>query len=148
MPWVRIDETAMDHPKFLALTDGAWRLWCEGQAYCQKHLTDGQIATAALKGFRYYSAARVKMLTSELVPGKGPCWHQGVKGIGVHHYLDWNDSAAEVIKARADAKDRQRRHRNGDRHVVTNDKQTPNTSSGVCVSGSSGSEKEKGPVEI
>src|SRR5688500_14121612 len=106
MPWVRIDENAIDHPKFLALSDGAWRLWCEGQAYCQKHLTNGVINAAALRRFRYYSSARVKNLTSVLVAGRGPCWHQlGNGDISVHDYLDWNDSAEEVLKSRSDSKD-------------------------------------------
>jgi hypothetical protein len=30
MPWVRIDENAMDHPKFIALSANAFRLWVEG----------------------------------------------------------------------------------------------------------------------
>ena len=112
MPWVRIDENAMDHPKFLALTDGAWRLWCEGQAYCQKHLTDGAIPLSALKGFRYYSPTRLKNLLAEQVPGKGPCWHQDGSGsINVHDYLEWNDSRDEVLAARSDARDRRRRYR-------------------------------------
>jgi len=134
MPWVRIDENAMDHPKFLALSDGAWRLWCEGQAYCQKHLTNGHIPTAALKGFRYYSLARLKNLLAEHVPGKGPCWHDGAAdGYVVHDYLDWNDSRAEVQQARANARDRTRRFR--DRHTLQNGERTPNVSSGVVCSG-------------
>jgi hypothetical protein len=134
MPWVRIDENAMDHPKFLALSDGAWRLWCEGQAYCQKHLTNGHIPTAALKGFRYYSLARLKNLLAEHVPGKGPCWHDGAAGgYVVHDYLDWNDSRAEVQQARSDARERKRRFR--DRHALQNGERTPNVSSGVVCSG-------------
>jgi hypothetical protein len=109
-PWVRIDENAMDHPKFLALSDGAWRLWCEGQAYCQKHLTDGRIDKAALKGFRYYSPSRLRVLTSTLVEGKGPCWHQEPDGgVIVHAYLEWNDSRTAVMSAREEGRARKRR---------------------------------------
>lgn len=101
MPWVRIDENAMDHPKFLALSDGAWRLWCEGQAYCQKHLTDGLVLVSALRGFRYYSSSRVKSLTAVQVPGKSSCWHLDSDGnYRVHDFLDWNDSREEVLFSR------------------------------------------------
>lgn len=147
-PWVRLDENAIDHPKFLALTDGAWRLWCEGQSYCQKHLTDGLINAAALKRFRYYSPSRLKNLTDVLVAGKGPVWHRLDSGdVQVHDYLDWNDSAAEVTKARTEARDRKRRFndRNGARNAFQNDVQnafrTPNVPSGVVCSESISGER-------
>lgn len=149
-PWVRIDENAIDHPKFLALSDGAWRLWCEGQAYCQKHLTNGLINSAALKRFRYYSAARVKNLTATLVEGRGPCWHQLESGdINVHDYLDWNDSASEVLKARSDARERKRRYhdRNAVPNGVQNASETANVSSGGGNS-FSGSLEEKGVRDL
>jgi hypothetical protein len=145
MPWVRIDENAMDHPKFLALSDGAWRLWCEGQAYCQKHLTNGQIPLAALRGFRYYSASRVRCLTAEHVPGKGPCWHQEPdRSIHVHDYLAWNDSRELVLKAREDSIERRRRWRT--RHASPDTEhpldETPSDVRGVECSESSAFEGE------
>lgn len=111
MPWVRIDENAIDHPKFLALSANAFRLWFEGQAYCQKHLTDGIIPRQALKGFRYYSPASFKMLTSALVSGKQPLWIVNQVGVRVHDYFDWNDSREVVLKSRQEAQDRKRRWR-------------------------------------
>lgn len=146
MPWVRIDENAIDHPKFLALSDGAWRLWCEGQTYCQKHLTDGRIGLAALKRFRYYSPSRLKNLTEAHVHGKGPCWHQEPNGdITVHDYLDWNDSAAEVLEAREAAKGRRRRYdeRNASKDAIG----TPNVSSGVYGSVTKFPRSERGVGE-
>lgn len=113
MPWIRIDENAMDHPKFVALSANAWRLWCEGQSYCQKHLTDGVIPRQVLKGFRYYSPTSLKLLTATLVPGKGPLWEGAGDGVLVHDYLDWNDSREIVMKARQEARDRRRRWRDG-----------------------------------
>lgn len=147
MPWVRIDENAIDHPKFLALTDGAWRLWCEGQTYCQKHLTDGRIGVTALRRFRYYSPSRVKNLTTIHVHGKGPLWHQAPDGnIEVHDYLDWNDSAADVLTARDAAKNRRRRYdaRNG----VPDADGTANVPSDVvCREGRFGSEGGSGETK-
>jgi len=147
MPWVRLDENVIDHPKFLALSDGAWRLWCEGQTYCQKHLTDGRISAAALRRFRYYSAARVKNLTSVLVQGKGPCWNLFPNGdIQVHDYLEWNDSAADIIKARNEGKERRRRwsERNASGNASVDASKTPNVPSGVvCSTSRVGLEVEK-----
>jgi len=135
MPWVRIDENAMDHPKFLALSDGAWRLWCEGLSYCQKHLTDGVIQPTALKGFRYFSQSRLKNLTTEFIDGKGPCWDLVEGHIHVHDYLDWNDSRDEVMEAREGARDRRRRYnrRNASGNASLDGDETPNVPSGVSV---------------
>jgi hypothetical protein len=112
MPWVRIDENAMDHPKFLALSDGAWRLWCEGLAYCQKHLTDGLIQVAALRGFRHFSPGKMKVLLQPYQPGANPLWSQpDPKTVMVHDYLQWNDSREEVLSARQGAQERRQRYR-------------------------------------
>src|SRR5881628_963390 len=75
MRYMRVEENAMDSPKFIAIGDRAWRLWCEGGTYCQKHLTDGLIPLKALRGFRYYSKSAVQELLAVNVPEKGPLWH-------------------------------------------------------------------------
>lgn len=106
MPWVRIDENAMDHPKFVAISANAWRLWCEGMTYCQKHLTDGFIPRQGAKGMRYYSPAAVTLLLASLVPGKGPLWHEAEGGYRVHDYHDWNDSRDHVLEERRKARER------------------------------------------
>lgn len=111
MPWVRIDENAMDHPKFVALSANAWRLWCEGMTYCQKHLTDGYIPSQGVKGMRYYSPAAVRLLTASLVPQKGPLWHDAEGGYRVHDYHDWNESRDRVLADRLKAKERMDRLR-------------------------------------
>lgn len=144
MPWIRIDENAMDHPKFLALSDGAWRLWCEGQAYCQKHLTDGVIPSAALKGFRYYSPLRVKNLTESHVPGKSACWHVTEDGsFQVHDFLVWNDSRESVLEKREAAKKRMNVKRSREHPT----ERTANTPCGVVLVGSGSSKKEEGVGE-
>lgn len=103
---MRIEENAMDHPKFIALNAGAWRLWCEGGTYAQRHLTDGFIPSSALRGFRYFSQGALKQLLEALVPNKGPLWHKTEGGIAIHDYLDHNDTREKVLKARQDGKDR------------------------------------------
>lgn len=96
----------MDHPKFIAIDAGAWRLWCEGTTYCQRHLTDGAIPASVLRGFRYFTQRAQKQLLEALVPGKGPLWHKTDGGVQVHDYLEWNEPREKVLKARHDAKDR------------------------------------------
>ena len=151
-PWVRLDENAIDHPKFLALSDGAWRLWCEGECYCQKHLTDGRIHAAALKRFRYYSRTRVGELTAVLVAGKGPLWHPLDEGgdMQVHDYLDWNDASGDVVKARADARDRRKkwRDRHASRHASPDASATRQVPSGVGVRDPESSVEKKVAPEL
>lgn len=106
MRYARIEENAMDHPKFIALNAGAWRLWCEGNTYCQRQLTNGFIPATAVKGFRYYVASAQKQLLEALVPNKGPLWERVEGGFQMHDYLDWNDASEKVLKARKDAKER------------------------------------------
>lgn len=95
----------MDHPKVGALSDGAFRLWVQGLTYCQKHLTDGFIAAAFVRGLTAYSAKRVEALVT------AGLWDRTEKGITVHDYLQWNDSKEIVLAKREDAKDRMRRLR-------------------------------------
>lgn len=120
MAYVRIDENAIDHPKFVAISSNAFRLWIEGTSYCQKHLTDGFIPALALKRFRYYSPSSLKMLLAALVPGKSPLWHDVEGGVTVHDYLTHNDNRETVEKNRQDAKDRYKRWKAGRHNSVAN----------------------------
>jgi len=106
MRYFRLEENAMDHPKFIAISANAFRLWCEGTAYCQKLLTDGWIPRTAVKGFRYYTSARVVELLALNVPDKGPLWHEEGERYRVHDYLDWNETREKVLAGRKAGKDR------------------------------------------
>lgn len=95
MSFIRLSDNYVDHPKFLALSDGAFRLWHEGMAFCRKHFTDGVIALAEAQGFRYYRATRVKELAAPYKPDAHPLWETVTAGYQVHDYLFWNFSRAE-----------------------------------------------------
>lgn len=135
MPWVRIDENALEHPKIGGLPDGAFRLWVQGLAYCQKFLTDGFVSDLAIRGLHAFSPKRKGILIS------AGLWEQAVGGINVHDFLQWNDSKEEVMTSRRQARERKRRFndKNGVRNGVPDAERTANVSSGVvCMS--SGSE--------
>jgi hypothetical protein len=112
MPWVRLDEHAINHVKLLALSDGAFRLWVEGLAHCQKHLTDGAISSAAVRGFRYAKPGRITELTTS-VGRAAPLWCPAAEGFEVHDYLAWNEDKATVLRKRAKARGRMQRLRGG-----------------------------------
>ena len=111
MPWVRLDENAMEHPKIGGLSDGAFRLWVQGLAYCQKFLTDGWIASVALRGLRAYSAKRTMALVDSGL------WHTGTDGVQVHDYLDWNESKERVLEQRRCSRERMANMRRTSREV-------------------------------
>ena len=118
MPWVRIDENAMEHPKIAGLSDAAFRLWVTGLAYCQKFLTDGYISDVALRGLRAYSLKR----KAEIV--RAGLWHECDAGVTVHDFPDWNDSRERVLAARRHARERMQRLREGSREQQPNTKRT------------------------
>ena len=43
MGWVRLDDNFADHPKVIALSDTAFRLFVTGLCYSNRHLTDGLV---------------------------------------------------------------------------------------------------------
>ena len=139
MPWVRIDENALDHPKIVCLSDGAFRLWVQGLAHCQKFLTDGFIGNQALRTLRAYSPKRKQNLID------GGLWDVSETGIRVHDFLQWNESREHVLLVRQLSKDRMRKHR--EKRVtdsVTNGERNAFVPSGVGVVGTGGEVKERG----
>jgi hypothetical protein len=112
VPFIRLSDNYIDHPKFLALSDRAFRLWHEGMAFCRKHQTDGLIPLATLQGFRYYRAGAVIELATPYHPDVTALW-ESIKGVGyqVHKYLYWNLSKEEEQQERDAATSRMRKFR-------------------------------------
>lgn len=97
MSWVRIHDGAMTHPKLIGLSDKAFRLWVWGLSYCQTHLTDGVIPSAAIP-------PPPRMATVLVLAHLWDAREAG--GYVVHDYLDWNDSREFVQETRRLAKAR------------------------------------------
>lgn len=95
MAWVRIHDGAMSHPKVLALSDRAFRVWVNGLSYCQMHLTDGFIPDRA-SGIVGTTVKSVSELCSVGL------WEANPAGWTVHDYLQWNDSR-EVVRGKRDS---------------------------------------------
>lgn len=112
MAWIRLSDDYTDHPKFSNLSDGAFRLWHQGMAFCRKFKTDGLIPSATVKGFKAFSRKRAEELTAPWNAGENPLWLD-VEGFGVkvHDYLDWNLSKEEEAKDADAAAKRMRRLR-------------------------------------
>lgn len=101
MPYAQIDTEALSHPKVLALSDAAFRLWVASLAYCQRHLTDGALPEACLValGVRLHQKHVDELVGRRL-------WDRTDDGYQVHDYLQWNTSRAAVEQRRAEARER------------------------------------------
>ena len=101
-PWVRLQENALTHPKIVGLVDlkRPFDLWVWGLSYCQTHLTDGVIPSAAVP---------CKKAATTLVGLR--LWETAENGYAVHDYLDWNEDRQTVNRKREDARLRAKRSR-------------------------------------
>jgi hypothetical protein len=99
MPWVKLDDSWYDNPKFLDLEPAAIGAWVLGLSYCARHLTDGALTRTALKRL----VADCDDLADDLVAAG--LWDVTDDGWQVHDYLDYQPSAAEVKEARKKRQD-------------------------------------------
>lgn len=128
MPWVRIDENAMDHPKIAGLPAETFRLWVQALAYCQKFLTDGYVTDVAVRGLRSFSQKRRDTLIA------AGLWDIDGAGIRVHDFLDWNESREQVMASRRYARERMKKLRRNKPGSAPEVRETfARTSSGVGV---------------
>lgn len=111
MAWMRLEVSYIDHPKFLALTDGAFRLWHEGKSYCEKHLTDGMMPLVAVTGFRHFTERRSTELQTAIPGFLAALWEQCAVGLRMHDYLDHNDARDVALKRIAGKKEENDRKR-------------------------------------
>lgn len=116
MSWARLDDACTDHLKLRRAGTAGLALWTASIVWCSRHLTDGFIPTDMLhdiwrpvgESFDADSAC-ARLVAAGL-------WDQVEGGWQVHDYLDYNPSREEVMRAREQAAERQRRRRS--RHVT------------------------------
>lgn len=90
MPWVKIDEHMPDHPKVIALSDKAFRLYVTSICYSSANKTDGEILPAALGRM-----GGTPKLAQELV--SAILWDTTSRGGWcVHDYLKYNRSKVAI----------------------------------------------------
>jgi len=118
MPWIRLSDNYMDDEKIDALSDGAFRLWHAGLAYCRRNQTDGVIPFTIMRRLSGFTKSRERELATKLRDGVEPLWHLiPALGYRMHNYLEWNPSKEQENGERAGAASRMRRHR--ERYAVT-----------------------------
>lgn len=126
MAWIRLSDDYINDEKIDALSDGAFRLWHEGMAYCRRQQTDGSIPFTILRRLRSFTKSREKQLATPVRDGQAPLWELvPAMGYRVHNYLNWNLSKEEETNERTGAAARMRKFRRG--------KEQPDQSAGYAV---------------
>jgi hypothetical protein len=101
--YVYLDDGFADHPKILAISDAALRLYIDGLCYANRHLTDGRIPAQVV--------GRRRTQADQLV--KAGLWFTDdpTQGWWIHDYLKHQKSAARVREERAKAAEKKRQQR-------------------------------------
>ena len=125
MTWTKLDDSLLEHPAIIGLSDRARWLWVAGLVYCGRNLTDGQLTPRDLRTLAPmigFGAKKMRAATAELL--ESGLWIESENGrIDVRNYLRWQPSASQVEAQREAWAERQRRYRAGEtdvRHGVTN----------------------------
>lgn len=109
MRYTRFELGFPRHRKVHPLSDAAFRLWVTAVDYAREQRTDGYIGPADLDALPRCPPAGKKRdaLVNELT-GRGLWETAETGGWFIHDFLDWQDSADQVAKARDSARERMR----------------------------------------
>ena len=98
MSWIKIDDSIGGHPKSLAISDSQYLaaigLHILAIAYCNAHRTDGVLPKRAIK---LLAPKRPRYPIQELI--KVGYWHDIGESYEIHDYLDWQQSAGQIVVA-------------------------------------------------
>lgn len=116
MGWVRLDDNFADHPKIIALSDTAFRLFITGLCYSNRQLTDGVIPYQIVNAWVGDNPEK----PSDELEDQG-LWERIDKGFYIRSYTEYQPSREKIEKKRDEAKERLRRYR--EKHGNANETQ-------------------------
>jgi len=106
MGWVRLDDNFADHPKIIALSDTAFRLFITGLCYSNRQLTDGLIPYQIVNAWVGDDPTKP---SDELEDQN--LWERFDKGFAIRSYTEYQPTREKVNKKRDEARDRLKRYR-------------------------------------
>jgi len=112
MGWVRLDDNFADHPKVIALSDTAFRLYIEALCYSNRQLTDGFIPNAV-----YLKLSKDDEADYLIEAGLWERVHGNVispeltTGYQIRSYTEYQPTREKVEEKREQAKERLRKYR-------------------------------------
>lgn len=99
MTWVRVEDTAPDHPKFIRAGVAAYGWWVAALAYCNRYLTDGFIPTKDLPHvFRGVHHRKLTAILKRLKAQNSIEW--SANGVRIHDYKDYQPTRNDVESRR------------------------------------------------
>jgi hypothetical protein len=104
MPWVKLDDHWMDHPKIARAGRDARDMWLASLTWCARHLTDGAFPAEMIPCFAVTAGidvANCQTLARRLL--EVCLWDATDNGYVVHDYLDYNPTKEQSI-ATSDAR--------------------------------------------
>ncbi len=109
MPWFKVDDHFPTHHKVLSIPRGPRRLaalgaWTLGGAWTSANLKEGLVPEGVVEELAITTKAVADLVASGL-------WVRVPGGYQMHDFLNYNPTAEQVLKDRADAAERQRRAR-------------------------------------
>lgn len=107
MTYARFDDRFWMHRKVLKVGPNAAWMWAASIGYCNANLTDGFVPRAMLPTLSMVSMARALRLAAKLVDAR--MWETAEGGWRVHDFVDWNQTAAEVMAAREALSEKRRK---------------------------------------
>lgn len=109
MPWIKVDDQMVHHPKIKPLSDAAFRWVHEGLSYANRFLTDGVLSPDFVA---QVPAAVLAELTTVRVGQKNPVWHRTDDcHVVIHDFRDYQPTKSEVERERRKARKRQAKWR-------------------------------------
>jgi len=93
--FAKFDDNFADHPKVVALSDGAFRLQVSGICYCARYLTNGAVPVEQVP--RLVPTYQPKHLRELLASG---VWRHDGDTYYIHDYLQWNTPREKVLAMR------------------------------------------------
>ena len=103
MTWVRLDDSFLDHPKFLELDATSLRVWLRALCYANRHGTDGVIADVIAT--RLGATARVRAQLFRAPHGYlHGLWERGDGFVRIHDYAQFQPDSrkrSELAEHRA-----------------------------------------------
>lgn len=119
MPWVRIHDGALGHPKIAGIVELShpFTLWVWGLSHSQMHLTDGIIVRETLPKRAWKTAA-------ELVRRR--LWEEHPEGWLIHDFVKWNDSRETVEERKEESRRRKEEWKARRNSVGTCSERVPN----------------------
>lgn len=115
MGWVRLDDNFADHPKIIALSDSAFRLFITGLCYSNRQLTDGIIPYRMVQAW----VGENPMKPSDELEDQD-LWARVESGFLILSYAEYQPTRDQVEKKREQVKERLNRYRETQKKRVSN----------------------------